>query len=326
MHNNYYFLKRLCPELAENITGYTISQCFSQNKNELIIILSKGKKTFTIKAYLHSTFCCLSFPTSFQRSRKNNIDLFSPIINKTIVSVEQYKNERAFCFWLSDQSQLIFKMHGNRSNILWSVNDEVHQIFNNLLVKDLNIIPSQQHRPIDQSKGAFLATSANLKKLFPTFGKEIAQHLTSKGFDNANDSHQWDIIQDTVNELQTNDFYYSSLKYSLFSFENSFTNSSPIQAVTDFFVSYISQNQLSLEKGRVANILEKKISSTRAYITKASKKLQEIESRASYQVMADVIMANLHSIAKGMKEVTLSNFYDQQRPNSIKLIEHLSPQ
>ena len=104
-------------------------------------------------------------------------------------------------------------MHGNRSNILWSVNDDAHQIFNNRFVKDLNILPSQLHRPIDQSKGAFLATSANLKKLFPTFGKEIAQHLTSKGFDNANDSHQWDIIQDTVNELQTNDFYYSSLKW-----------------------------------------------------------------------------------------------------------------
>ena len=37
MHNNYYFLKQLSPVLEEKLEGLELVECFSQNKDELIL-------------------------------------------------------------------------------------------------------------------------------------------------------------------------------------------------------------------------------------------------------------------------------------------------
>ena len=44
MHNNYYFLSALAEELNEKLVGATLLECFSQNRDELIIGFSINPK------------------------------------------------------------------------------------------------------------------------------------------------------------------------------------------------------------------------------------------------------------------------------------------
>src|SRR5689334_18060033 len=118
MHNNYFFLCQLSRALQENVMGFTLVSCFSQNKDELIIELNNAQRSFFIKARLTPELCCLTFPENFSRSRKNSIDLFNDALMKKVTGIRQFKNERCFSLLLEDGVQLLFKMHGTRSNII----------------------------------------------------------------------------------------------------------------------------------------------------------------------------------------------------------------
>ena len=65
MHNNYYFLRQLTPALEKVIRLSVVSECFSQNKEELVIRFERKDSPFFIKASLSPSFSCLSFPGKF---------------------------------------------------------------------------------------------------------------------------------------------------------------------------------------------------------------------------------------------------------------------
>ena len=96
MHNNFYFFRHLVPRLEEKLLGKVFLECFSQNKDELVIRFDDAQKAFYIKAVLTADFCCLSFPNQFNRSRKNSADIFTEANNGKVTSLRQYVNERAF--------------------------------------------------------------------------------------------------------------------------------------------------------------------------------------------------------------------------------------
>ena len=96
MQDNYYFLKHLSPILAQELQGLFFISCFSQNKDELVLGFANQERGFTIKALLSSVLCCVSFPSSYNRSRKNSVDLFQSVMGYTVKNVRQLENERSF--------------------------------------------------------------------------------------------------------------------------------------------------------------------------------------------------------------------------------------
>ena len=62
MHLNYHFLKYLCPELEKVFLGKTISACFSQNKDELIIETEDQTESRYIRAHFLPPQIYFSFP------------------------------------------------------------------------------------------------------------------------------------------------------------------------------------------------------------------------------------------------------------------------
>ncbi|HEY8401925.1 MAG TPA: hypothetical protein VIK89_11720, partial [Cytophagaceae bacterium] len=66
MHNNYFFLRQLSKELNERIAGAILVECFSQQKDELILsFILPDKEDFYIQASLGSEFSCLHFPKTY---------------------------------------------------------------------------------------------------------------------------------------------------------------------------------------------------------------------------------------------------------------------
>ncbi len=330
MHNNYYFLRQLSKQLDEILIGAKLVECFSQNKDELIVVFEKHQQYFTIKAHLLSTFSCLSFPREFHRARKNSIDLFSEIINCTVDAIQQFENERSFAFHFGNKKSLLFKMHGNKSNVILFNGDE-KILFKNSLPGDETIVLGEMNRGIDFSKSAFENNSDSLKKLYLTFGPLVWEYLKEKGFDECTAEQQWEMLSETIQKLNTPNFYITNLNNSLsFSLlpvgETVKESTNPMEVLNEFFYAYTQTNVLETEKQKAISSLTTKLKASQSFLTKTNAKRKELKEENTYKVWADLLMANLYSIPERAKKISLPDFQEPSKLIEIPLSETLNPQ
>lgn len=331
MHNNYYFLRQLTKSLEPLIAGAVISECFSQSKEELVIRFERKDSPFYIKAALLSSFSCLSFPFKFDRARKNSVDLFQKLIGQRVVSLHQSKNERSFTIGLSNEFSLLFKMHGNRSNVIAFQSNAVDEIFKNSIIEDQALDVTKLDGEIDWSYENFVKHHEGPESVYFTFGKVVWKYIKAQHYNSLTIDEKWKCIQSTLDKLndptysirEANGKYFFSL-VDLGTLVKQYDD--PIKAVNDFYIFYTQQEAFSREKLSAASMLRSKLTSIENYITKTENKLRELETDNNYKVWADLLMANLHVIQQGSERVTLSDFYHDNRPTDIKLKRDLSPQ
>ena len=330
MNNSYYLLRHLSVQLEQELEGFSIGTCFSQNKDELLIGFYQGKREFYIKATLTPQFCCLSFPDNFDRARKNSVDLFEDINGKEVLGVRQFENERSFLVRLSDGFGLLFKMHGNMSNVLLIRQKEVLGIFKNNLRNDFQLNVDTLDRALIQTNEAFEASGNNTRAIFPTFGGVVNAYLKLQKYETLEPIDQWNLLNQVHHTLLEKHFYLirfnDKLHLSLIrTGEIIEEHKNPIEALNGYFHQYIKVESLTNEKKALIAKLSKQVQQGERYLKKLDKKLMEISSGTSHSQRADIIMANLHSISKNATEVTLFNFYDDNQI-VIKLKRGLNPQ
>ncbi|MEO1053535.1 MAG: NFACT RNA binding domain-containing protein [Bacteroidota bacterium] len=331
MHNNYYFLNQLSAALTRKLSNALLAECFSQNKDELILIFLNGQEEYYIKAHLHADFCCLSFPDGFNRARKNSVNLFGSLIDLRVKSITQYKNERCFSLTFEQDYTLLFKMHGNRSNIILFHQVEIVSLFRKKLIVDNEISLDGLNISIDQSKEAFLSTEGDINQLFPTFGAEPKRYLKENGYHALSMTSKWDMVRDLVDRLESGGQYFicqvdGKNIFSMVEIGDTVqVLNEPIEALNQFFGYYIKHKHLADQKQQIVSKLQKAAKQGTSYIQKTERKLKDINDNLNYELLANIIMANLHTIKTGTEEVELINFYDNT-PIKIKLKRHLSPQ
>jgi predicted ribosome quality control (RQC) complex YloA/Tae2 family protein len=330
VHNNYYFLRQLSARLNEKIVGFMVVSCFSQNKDELVIELNNSGKSCFIKANLSSGFCCLSFPENFHRARKNSVDLFSDAILRKVISMRQFENERSFSMELEGQFSLLFKMHGSFANILFLKAEKVLGIFRNNIVTDFEVTPARLDRHIDFSKENFEKNIAQLGSAFFTFGKLFFDYLEHDHFSSLKIEDRWRLFRNAMSLLENPNYYLiernGKLIFSLLPFERiieKFTD--PIKSINSFSDRYIHDQVFYREKEAALHQLLIRLKSSENYVKKNSIKLDELINDRRYQLWADLIMSNIHTIEAGQDKIFLPNFYDQTNV-SINLKKELSPQ
>src|SRR5690606_13624791 len=96
---------------------------------------------FFIKAMLAPEFSCLSFPENFERARRNSVTIFESLQGLRFMGIYQYDNERSFHLDFEQDTKLLFKMHGNRSNALLVRDGKITSLFRTRLRADLALIP-----------------------------------------------------------------------------------------------------------------------------------------------------------------------------------------
>ena len=330
MHNNYYFLRQLTPTLAQKLIGYTVAACFSQEKDELVIGFANGTDEFYIKAILTPHFSALTFPTSFNRARANSISLFTPVIGKKVTAVMLQENERSFYLQLDADMALLFKLFGNRSNIILFEGDVAITLFQKKFERDLQLRLSEMGRKIEVTPEVFLQNHNNLVKLYPTFGDVPLAYLKQQGYNEAAPEMQWQLLQDTLNLLNNPAYYItiikSQLRLSLLplgDIRETFTK--PIVALQEFVRIYLSQNYFQEKYAQVLGQLTKKLAGSEKFLEQVEYKMLELEYDNSYSQTADLIMANLTNIKPAATEVEVFDFY-QNQPTTIKLPTKESPQ
>jgi predicted ribosome quality control (RQC) complex YloA/Tae2 family protein len=331
LHNNYYFLRHLSRSLETILIPSVISECFSQNKQELIIRFETSSSPFFIKASLQADYSCLSFPDNFHRAKKNSIDLFGTLIGQRVEKVRQFENERSFALGLTNNLTLLFKMHGNRANIAVLENKTVTDLFRNNLAADQNINIDALDRTVDWSYENFKNHQEDLPKIYFTFGKVVWHYLNERGFENASIDQKWNMLITTRQELDKANFFITEIQQTpvlslLETGEMIKSHHNPVKAINDFYHTYTQIFAFAKEQHAALSTLQAILQSSRNYHKKNLAKLNDLERDTNYKVWADVLMANLHHIKMGAEKVILPNFYNQDQPLEIKLKKDLNAQ
>lgn len=331
MHNNYYFLKALSKTLRGKLIGYQLVECFSQLKNELVLSFLREESSFYIKASLQPDFSSIFFPSNFARANKNTANIFEETIGRKVLDVVQYRQERAFGIVLEEGFTLVFKLFGNRSNVVLFKNNQSYKLFKNSLSQDQTLKLSDLDRSIDQDFQSFLEKGGDFKAIFPTFGKAVANVLKKRDLDNLDLEGKYNAAVAMHNYLeQVNEFYLTKVDgiptLSLFK-EGEILNQTndPIEAINSFFIAYTKDYFLEREKQKFEKQLMQAHQKANSYIQKSISKLQEIETGMGYDKIADIIMANLYQIPPQKTIVELYDFYNDSQIK-IKLNKSLSPQ
>ena len=285
-----------------------------------------------IRADLRASFSCLSFPEQFERSKKNSIDLFTPLIGVPAEGVKSFRFERAFQIRFAGNRSLLFKMFGNQSNIIFYDGEEEPVLFKKSRSRDLTLNISGFDRLADLSFDHFLNTGMNPGKFIPAFDNKITGFLNLALYEMASPEKKYSLILETLQVLENPKSYFISENSGVPILSllqppagNVKVFDHVVPALNYFYKSRVQIQEFSEEKDRLISHIRKESGKASLYISDASRKLEFLEKEADYKLFADILMANLHVIQPGREQVTLTNFYTGQ-PVTIRLKPGLSPQ
>lgn len=316
MHLNYHFLKYLAPALDQAFTGNRITACFSQSKDELIIETEGQQGIRFIRAHLLPPQVYVSFPLQFHRAKRNSIDLFPELIGDVIETCRVFSLERAFYFELVSGKKLVFKLHGNRSNVLLFLPEEKAPslLFRNEIREDKELDWKSLNQHLDLSKSRFEELEGNASQYLPTLGAIPRAWLKERGYPDSGLEQKWDLMQDLLDILDTPLFSLvekqGEIHLSLLpepQAKKSFSD--PIEAVNELFYLALVKGNFEKEKNSLLKSYQDQLKKTDSYIHKSSEKLEQLRNSASPSQLADVIMANLHEFQDGKREAELFDFY-----------------
>jgi predicted ribosome quality control (RQC) complex YloA/Tae2 family protein len=330
VHNNYYFLRQLTARLQQKLVGFRVATAFSQEKDELVLGFTREAESFYIKAILTPAFTALSFPDSFNRARANSASLFAEITGKEVLDVVQHQNERSFHLVLAEGFALLFKMFGNRSNVVLFRGDAPVALFQNKFEKDLALRLSAMGRAGQPDKGLFLQQQVPVASLYPTFGDIPALYLESLAYAAAPAERKWELLEQTRQLLEHPVYYITKVagrtRLSLLPVgEIRATFTQPLEALQEFVRLYLTESAFEKNYHHHYQLLHKRLSGGRKFLEEVEYKMLELEYDQSFSQTADLIMANLTHIRPQAREVEVFDFY-QDKTTTIPLPEKESPQ
>lgn len=329
MHNNYFFLQKLVVQLRQTLMYARLKQCFSQEKDELVLGFERQNgEDFWIKCVLGSQFSILQFPDQFHRAGRNSVDLFSELLLAEVQAVEMFENERAFSIHLLGDFVLVFKLFGNRSNLILFRDSTYQSQFQGRLKNDQSIDLPHINRIIKQDYQAFIENDCEVSSLFPTLGKEGLAYLHRNGFEMLEAQDRWRLIEQMLGVLDQHIFFIAESEkgvyLTLFPVDEClYKSTDSIDALNKLYSFHFSIGEFKKEKNLILAALDRKLTKTQNYLDDLHRQKVLRDSNVPYEEIGNILMANLHAIPANISQVILDDFYRNQ-PIKIKLNSTLS--
>ncbi|RAK70521.1 NFACT RNA binding domain-containing protein [Hymenobacter edaphi] len=332
MHNNYYFLRLLAPALTQQLAGYRVAACFSQEKDELVIGLTNGAAEFWLKARLAGTQPLLSLSTEFHRARQNSVDLLPALLGQQVQRVAVTPNDRVLHLQFGSGAELLLKLFGPHANAVFYPADATApaQLFQQRFTADaaLRAVP-----PRPDPSPAEVAAHPDPARLYPTLGEVPRHWLRQRGYDATPPPGRVALLHELLALLeQPPALYIVSLegrtRLSLLpvgEVEQTLPPD-PVAALRAFVPLLLGRGVYEGELRLLRQTLEKRADEATTSAGMARKRLHALEHEASYRQTADLIMANLHQIPAGAAAVEVLDFYQNDQPRLIKLKPTETPQ
>ena len=96
-------------------------------------------------------------------------------------------------------------------------------------------------------------------------------------------------------------------------------------ALDEFYEYQSNQDWVRQKSAQIERLIKNEYKKLTKKIVKLKKQLEQAENSEGYRIQGEILNANLSQVKLGMAEVSLPNYYDNNRPLKIKLDVALSP-
>ena len=96
-------------------------------------------------------------------------------------------------------------------------------------------------------------------------------------------------------------------------------------ALDEFYEYQSNQDWVRQKSAQIERLIKNEYKKLTKKIVKLKKQLEQAENSEGYRIQGEILNANLSQVKPGMAEVSLPNYYDNNRPLKIKLDVALSP-
>jgi len=339
MYKNYFFLNREIVELNKLLNGFSITSVFSQYKNLLTINCTKNEKEIFIEISTNPGDPYLHLRESFNRAKKNTVDVFGEIPKSTILSFEIAESDRIIKIQ-TDKYILYFTIRGKYTNV-YLFYDNLIQTFKK---SDEEIISSFEEevnrtkfissfRSLDFIEAYNGKEIQTIRKDHPTISKDIIleyKAVSKKDEDILNAGLLIRVVSDIQNRklacfLDAKNFQVRLAVETFKSFPGTVIKTFPDyrQALDYLF----SKKRYLNEQSKNFKVIDKYLSKELEFISSKLNNLKAVldrgEQSEKYRKIADLLLSNIHRLKRGMHEISLKDFTGDEIIN-IKLDPKIS--
>ena len=324
------------------MSGQKLIQCFSLNKSEIVFVFSDDVNSFSIKSWF-GEISLFSFPDTEPKTGRNTKNLFEEIIGTKVSECLIHPHDRSFRINFEKEFSLVFMMYGKNGNILiFNKNVQVEKFrlqfekHKNILLSDFDAYTNPQFEEytlLSKEKGAINA----IKDLFAGLSPVMIQYLEAHEIAMKPIPDQWIRIKNLETILLSgpidiiqpasagNEQVILTLLPVEYAGNKTFTTYDVIEAVNEFANRYFYEKHFrELQTSALASI-NAAIDKAKKQLNSARQTVLSLASDNNYKQLADIIMANLHTIPSGAESIKLFNFYTKADVE-IKLKREMSPQ
>jgi predicted ribosome quality control (RQC) complex YloA/Tae2 family protein len=322
----------LAQQLDSELRGAEVTSCFSQVKDELVLELVKlDGQTVVLQAHVQPAFTCLLMVQEYARARKNTIDLWTEILGLKVESVQTPVWDRVLIVHLEQEYSLVFKLFGNRSNVLLLQAGRVLKLFRNQLTADqsFDLQSSTTVQVLDNVPPP--ATPEAAEEMLRVCKSEALLWLHTHQYFEVEQEERAMLWGQLCSLLSKPIFYVvpSNVGWVLTLFK---PESKPIlqtpnvaEALSFFFKLQSKYRYVGSLRQQLLQRINTRLEATANHLEQCQKRMQELQFKERKNEWADLLMANLHIIPPGATQVEVFDFY-QQKQITLRIKEGLTPQ
>jgi predicted ribosome quality control (RQC) complex YloA/Tae2 family protein len=337
MYKSYYYLNRLTLELNSILVGKKITSIFSQDKDRLIIQLD-GVEELYIEISVNHSDPFINIRSKFSRAKKNTIEFFNDLMNKTIKEVLIASDDRIVKI-VTDFGDLIFAIRGKYTNLFF--NSKTLSSFKNENEENLNKFKQEFESKFYHNRFNIpdldLIESKSIEEIrqqYRFIGREIENEVKARKTNGISDSELLlNILQDIFTEYpavytdeKTGEIHigFNSLKiYSMF--EKQLFDST-IKAFNSFLNKRYQYEEKNTKLKKVLSHLEKELKKNSSRLNNLQAVVEKGSQEEEYNKIANLLLINLYKMHSGLTEIELEDVYSPGSSLKVKLDSKLSPQ
>ena len=340
MFKNFFVLNRHVIEANKLLSGFTLVNIFTQEKNKLIFCLRSDSREYFIEVNADSSLPYFIIREKFNRGKKNTLDFFESYIPSKLNSIKIAELDRIIQFNLQDAS-IYFYIHGKETNVFLIDNEKNFRSFKKVenepkFVDEIGKLNFTNSFQVQEFRLESEETSSSvISKKYPFLGREIIDEFHRRLITNTEDEKKI-VLANILKEIETGKpFVYRDEPTSKFKLSFFITDDLQSKAVNffgninealKFFLVQEHKHKHEKLVGRdMESRFEKKIIQLEKKKDQLQTRINEGRKDQKYQQIANLLMMNIDNIKHGMNKVELENIYESNKIILIDLISKFTP-
>lgn len=318
MHLHPFTIESFATELRSELINKRLVDAFTTDKNTLHLIFS----SISIKINFYQGEAFFQFPERDKLQKKNRLKVFSDLHGHLVQKVISYPYERVFRIAFEGDKRLTFFLFGKFSQVALHNHQLIQYFPVDRKPVDLGEFYPFHIESLDFNAGGW---KNKLKFLSQEQLLQVSEIKESKG---GKEVLRWLEKEKEVYLKSEWGIYKTDSGYKLSKVDDPEAIakfSSTIQALNEFSRLYLAYAKFQAVKQSQAAQKKQQIKKTINRIKSLKQKVAKLKTATTYKEKADLLMAYMHLVKEGDKQVTLTAFSGDQQVE-ITLNATLNPQ